>query len=332
MWAPLLHRHEFINTTSVDQMLALYAEVCTRIRLEPDPRSRFGCRTGYAALGPVCLFADQFDGGFRVWTDDGRDDELMLTLPIRGGQGTVMIDHEEHSLSARQRGVIGTSSRPHAFRLGPGYEALQVAFSRSELQATLAALAGFESEPYLEFDSSVDFSQGAGAALRRTIEFVVSELDQAHDEGPPAIVVARYVELLQTQLVTALHHNHSYLLSRPVRAAEPRYVRRAAEYIEAHAHLPLPVALVARAAGVSVRTLQAGFRKHRGSSPLGFLRGCRLELARRRLLATPHESIAEVALACGFHHFGRFSQLYAARFGETPSASRRRRFGRATTS
>ena len=57
-------------------------------------------------------------------------------------------------------------------------------------------------------------------------------------------------------------------------------------------------------------------------TPRAFLRRCRLELARRRLLeAGEGETVSSVALDCGFGHFGDFAAAYKARFGETPSAT-----------
>jgi transcriptional regulator GlxA family with amidase domain len=82
----------------------------------------------------------------------------------------------------------------------------------------------------------------------------------------------------------------------------------------------------ARAVGISVRSLQAAFSKHRGSSPMAFLRDRRLESARQRSLTMHSPSVTEVALACGFSHLGRFSQLYRERFGESPTETRRRAF------
>lgn len=270
------------------------------------------------------LLADRFGGAFRVWTTDDRDDLVMLTLPIRRALGRVTIGREEHQLAAGRWGVIGTPARPHAFSLGSDYEALQLAFSRAELQAMLSMIAGVDRSPYLEFEPSIRLDGGGGAALARLVELVVSTLDSDPDFVPSPLVTARLAEAITTQLLTGLPHKHSALVTRPVRAAAPAYVRRAAEYLEANAWQPISVADVARSVGASIRTLQAGFRKHLGTSPTSFLQARRLELARRRLQSAPWSSVSEVALACGFEHLGRFSQLYRMRFGESPSFTRAR--------
>jgi transcriptional regulator GlxA family with amidase domain len=85
------------------------------------------------------------------------------------------------------------------------------------------------------------------------------------------------------------------------------------------------VADLARAAGVSVRTVYRASARHLGGPPMTRLRDSRLEHVRRRLLeAAPGETVTSVAMEWGFLHLGRFSSLYRRRFGELPSQTLRR--------
>ncbi len=138
------------------------------------------------------------------------------------------------------------------------------------------------------------------------------------------LVVASLADTVMFGVLQGLQHNHSARLHAASRPAEPRYVRLAAEYLDAHATQPIRMIELAAVTGVSVRTLQTGFVKHRGCSPMAFLRDRRLVLARTQLLGNPHSSITQIAVASGFAHLGRFSAMYRARYGETPSATRRR--------
>jgi AraC-like DNA-binding protein len=82
---------------------------------------------------------------------------------------------------------------------------------------------------------------------------------------------------------------------------------------------------LARAARVSRRTLQKHFRRALGTTPLAALREIRLARARRALLQDRADTpVTEIALRCGFTHFGRFAAAYRARYGEAPSATRQR--------
>lgn len=73
---------------------------------------------------------------------------------------------------------------------------------------------------------------------------------------------------------------------------------------------------------VSRRTLQYGFARVLGVNPLAYLKAVRLQQARRMLKTAP--SVTEAATACGFWHFGHFSQDYQLMFGELPSVTLRR--------
>src|SRR5207248_11667390 len=82
---------------------------------------------------------------------------------------------------------------------------------------------------------------------------------------------------------------------------------------------------LARAAGVSGRTLQRQFRAFLGRTPWMALSDLRFEAARRELLrGLPATRVMDVALRHGFSHCGRFSVEYRRRFDETPSMTLRR--------
>lgn len=96
-------------------------------------------------------------------------------------------------------------------------------------------------------------------------------------------------------------------------------VRQAEEYMRAHLD-EATVADVARACGVTVRTLDMAFRQVRDATPKSILTALRLQEARRLLLAP--EGPATVTEACfraGLGHPSRFAQAYRASFGENPS-------------
>jgi AraC-like DNA-binding protein len=77
-------------------------------------------------------------------------------------------------------------------------------------------------------------------------------------------------------------------------------VRRACELIRAQASEPIRIVDIAEMLGVSVRHLQAGFRRHLDTTPHRFLRECRLELANTKLIsALPGDTVTRIALDCG---------------------------------
>ena len=106
-----------------------------------------------------------------------------------------------------------------------------------------------------------------------------------------------------------------------------KLVRQACEMIRRRQR-PLRLVDIAATLGVSLRHLQAGFRRHL-TTPQSFLKECRLEHAFQRLsFATADDTTASIAQACGFTHSGEFAGHYRRYFGECPSDTLRRGQGR----
>ncbi|XVV08678.1 AraC family transcriptional regulator [Actinoplanes sp. CA-131856] len=101
----------------------------------------------------------------------------------------------------------------------------------------------------------------------------------------------------------------------------PATVRRAKAFIDAHAAEPLTLEDVARAAGISVRGLQATFARHGDLTPLGYLRRVRLENAHRDLEAGDRargDTVAAIARRWGFASPSRFAVDYRKVYGRSP--------------
>jgi AraC-like DNA-binding protein len=158
-------------------------------------------------------------------------------------------------------------------------------------------------------------------ALRRYLTFVVGELIRTGSPlARPAALQA--VEAAILDLFAAI----DLAEAPPDRGALPAEarVREAEEIMRARATEALTVAGLARAVGVGPRALQLAFQAHRGASPRAVLAGLRMERAREMLRgADPEASVTDIALAAGFTHLGRFAGAYRARFGESPSDTRR---------
>ena len=92
------------------------------------------------------------------------------------------------------------------------------------------------------------------------------------------------------------------------------------DIIEAGPHLPLTTSTLAMQCHVSVRTLQEGFQRHLGMSPMAYVRMIRLRHAHRDLRSADpaHITVAAVAHRWGFAHLGRFAAAHKTMFGETP--------------
>jgi transcriptional regulator GlxA family with amidase domain len=125
--------------------------------------------------------------------------------------------------------------------------------------------------------------------------------------------------------VAAEHSQRDALLGRDV-STPPRAVRTAIDVIEAEAHLPLTLSSIAARSQVSVRSLQQGFKRHLGISPMSYLREVRLRRAHRTLLESDPSTVtvASVAYDWGFTNLGRFAAAHAGRYNEPPAKTLRR--------
>ena len=104
------------------------------------------------------------------------------------------------------------------------------------------------------------------------------------------------------------------------RSARMVVIERIQKHIEQTGEYPLTVNELCQIACVSRRTLQYAFEHGLGTTPIQYVRNCRLNLIRTALLTEDNEkSISDLALEHGFYHISLFNQHYKQLFGETPT-------------
>jgi AraC family ethanolamine operon transcriptional activator len=108
-----------------------------------------------------------------------------------------------------------------------------------------------------------------------------------------------------------------------------KVVARAREYLMEHLDRPVTVLDLCAHTHTARRTLQYCFEVVVGTSPAAFLKTVRLNGVRRDLIeAAGTQSIGDLAARWGFWHLSQFSLDYKLMFGELPSATAKRVFGR----
>jgi AraC-like DNA-binding protein len=132
------------------------------------------------------------------------------------------------------------------------------------------------------------------------------------------------VRLLNTAALACFDGQPASVLS--ARLAAPDAVRRAVSYIEGHVGDPIGLAQIADAARLSPRALQAAFRRHLDTTPLGYLREVRLDHAHRDLLAADPQdgqTVAQIGARWGFHQPGKFAREHQHRYHTRPNQTLR---------
>ncbi|MEV8533155.1 AraC family transcriptional regulator [Streptomyces sp. NPDC051211] len=293
------------------------------------------------------LHAHRLDGLFRCTHDGpvglyelgyGAEVDVMPGAPLDfynvhiplAGDGAVTVDGKE---------------LPSALSIvGPGHEVSMrwneksrnriLIIPREVVDEAVSARLGGPPDSPLVFDPVFD----ARTAPTRVWLGLVERFAEFADAGLPALsplALAHFEQLLVNGLLDVQPHALGSAVAGVGSgggggsAAVLRAVHRAREFCAEHAHEPIGASDMARAAGVAVRTLREGFRRHLDTTPLAYLRTVRLGLVRRDLSAVAEGlergNVTEVALRWGFTHSGRFTAYYRQAYGETPSQTLRRK-------
>ncbi|NUR93750.1 MAG: AraC family transcriptional regulator [Kribbellaceae bacterium] len=163
-------------------------------------------------------------------------------------------------------------------------------------------------------------SRQAAQHLSRTIGYLGETLRSPVEQESP-LVLASVQQLLAASVLAAFPN--TAMTEREGRSAHSGTLQRALGFMESHLDQAISVADIAAAAGVTVRALQAAFRRHLDCAPLDHLRRLRLAEVRTDLLAAdPGETtVAAIAARWGFHHHGRMTAAYRDLYGELPSTT-----------
>lgn len=223
-------------------------------------------------------------------------------------------------------GAFWPGLHPVQVRTSENWHVFGTRFSTAAIQVELSNLLQRDIVRPVDFDPMVNFEHGAGRIVKRLLAQLYEQARQ-HEQSAHGI---RQIERsLVTLVLEGLKHNYSKFVNGPERGIAPWQVRAVEEFIFENADKPLSLGDLAVIGGVTARSLQYTFRRHRGCSPMEFLRGIRLERVRNELVhATPDTTVTSAAMRWGFLHLSRFAAEFRARFDESPSETLSRSQGR----
>jgi AraC-like DNA-binding protein len=218
------------------------------------------------------------------------------------------------------RGVPGTELAATG-----DHERFAVWIPAASLNQRLAGLLDGPVTKDLAFSPVFEWNTDPARGLRRLLRLLVEELGSPAPFAHSDAATRSFTDLLIYTLLCAVPHNYTERFAQAGNPAAPRFMQRAEAYIRARVQDPIALQDVAQAAGCSVRSLQLGFQRFRGTTPLGAIRAARLEAAREALRSGQTSgTVIDLALQFGFSNPGRFTQIYKAAFGEAPIDALRR--------
>lgn len=276
-----------------------------------------------AYLDKVGLSFLSYGGAVRI-TPGRLESFYLVQTPLSGGA----------EISAGSRAVVSTPARasvlspdePISMRWAAGSAQLDVYLERHALERRLEMLLGLPLREPLRFELGMELATASGRGWLRVVSLLREELELRGLLLRQPLAAAQLEELVLTTLLLAQPHNYSDLLRTDPVPLSPHVFRSVIDHIHEHLREPLPVGDVARAGGISVRSLEQSFRRHLDTTPSAYIRDLRLQRAHADLVAadpTGGASVSGIALAWGFTHLGRFSELYRRTFGVPPSRTLR---------
>lgn len=248
----------------------------------------------------------------------------LISMPTRGRAG-FCLGGKVTDVTPRQAGIVNPAQRFH-FKASADFEQIVVRIERTAIEAGWVALTGRSPDTAIDFASAVPLDGAGWRSLEPIMHLLRRRTQQLHAAVSARFLDVRLEEQLVMTMLLGLPHNLSdLLLPQTLSAASPHF-RRARAWMLDRLEEPLTILDVARACGVSVRTLQSAFHDICGIGPMQWLRRERLQRVRETLLdGEDKSSITEIALRFGFTHLGEFSGAYQRVFSETPSQTRARR-------
>ena len=269
---------------------------------------------------PQCFLGESQSAEFDLLIDFHRPDAAPLCysigLPL-AGQVSLRLQGRLLEVPAGA-GVLVDPSHLEYSLLPAGFHMVEIFLLKSDM-ARLAA----EWQPGLD-GRHLCFEPLMSPSLAQRVLFMATQAAQHLEAGAgtpgAAMMFRRWADMIG---LTVLHEQARWT---PTSACHsPRAsgaVRRALDYMHAHADAPIGLADMADAAHLSVSSLTRQFSAIMGKTPYAVLREIRLERARAELQSAAPSLVRDIALRWGFQSASKFSSAYLQRYGERPSDTR----------
>jgi AraC-like DNA-binding protein len=287
----------------------------------PDGPEGFTFRAEVIQLGPLTVGRLGF--GAPVTLNAPELDGYHVTVPTAGLVRTRHAGHEV--VAGPSTGAIFGPGRPVQARYDAHSAELNVKISRAALEDELETLLGHPVSGPIDLPPAIDVGGGTAQSWLRLVQLLSAEsADPSSLIWQPVIAEELRRSVLDGLLLSVGHRYTDELNATPPHGP-PRTVQRAIDAIHDEPARAFSVADLAAIAGVSVRALQEGFRRHVGCAPMAYLQSVRLGRAHEALQGEDpaRVTVAAVAHGAGFAHLGRFATAYRARFGIKPSETLR---------
>jgi AraC-like DNA-binding protein len=239
----------------------------------------------------------------------------------------VSTDHGTAELKEPGSACVVSPTDHFTGRYTAGTQKLFVRMPVPTVEQAFGQLTGEDVGGDIVFDPPAGPEATWASAFRLAVR-TVDNLDSGF--AMPPRIGAELERMFVSSLLLAQPHSASDQFAQRSTGRAPQAVAKIARAVRAAPEEDIDFAHMARANGISLRTLQDGFRNRYGRPPSAFLRDARLDMAHRLLASGQEISVTDAAMSSGFTHLGRFARDYRLRYGFSPSVTRERTRARRT--
>ena len=316
-------RHTLVDTRSPEEARQEIGRIFCPHFLSPSDRHAAGFHAVHRSSRQRGYSLNVVSYGSEVDIDPGELSSFFLVQIPLTGSASVRCGTDTALASPGRVASLLSPTLPTRMRWSDGCEKLIVLVERAAMQRQCEEMAG-RAVGDVEFATAIDTTSRAGRLLLSHVSLMLEAIEA--DTGKHSDYLLHLGESLTSLLLTSLSHSQRVALDSAAVPAGSTVVARAEEWIRANIDRSFAVADVAEAAGASLRSLQAGLSRQRGTTLTKMIETVRLERFRSVLIDPGNRgSVTEIAGLVGLGHLGRAAAAYRRRYGETPSETLRRK-------
>lgn len=320
--AAFMERYKQVENLSIEEVEESFIKYVAPYRVTPTGKrvQNSGTTMSCCAIGDIELVCSRW-GAPMIGTALADRGTFSIGIPISGV--TELIDPHFGKIRTKP-------SEARMFRAGTGASlvglgprtVLDLVLPYTTLESRARSFYQNELAEALRFAPILDLTSTGGQLVLNLIEYLKLLVVNEPKSIKNPLVTSTLQEHVISTVLDSLPHNYKDAGGVAADCAVPKSVRRAEDYMRAHADQPVTVEELARYAGCSERALHNAFRSFRQLSPMSVLRDIRLEGAHDDF-KSGEGTITDIVFKWGFSNPGRFSKLYAEKFGCKPSQTLR---------
>ncbi len=279
----------------------------------------------FAWISNICINYLTYGRELRNNIDVFNNQNYCLMFPV-DGQYAIAADGKRVEAESNSVTVINPTC-PVTLEASENYSNISVRLTRSALDRALVRHLGEKQAAQVVFKCHPQRLHPGSETLKTLVMQIWQSCHQRASLSTFSAVGSELEVLFASMLLLNVPNNYTdKLIARSNEITPTTQCRAAADYIKANATDDVYLGDIVRESGLAKTSLYTEFKKFYCVSPMKFLRVERLRLAYEMFASSSSDSISvtNVAIDCGFTHFGRFSKYYKKQFGELPSQTLQR--------